>query len=511
MNTKELPGLFREVQIKKIFPDGKTFVDCVPKIPEREIETKFELLKDKPGFNLKTFVLTHFELPVPHSDHYKSDNSKSVRENIETLWDVLTREPVKKDGSLIPLPYPYIVPGGRFGEIYYWDSYFTMLGLKVSGRTTMIEQMVNNFAWLIDTIGYIPNGNRNYYQGRSQPPFFSLMLQLLSEAKGEQVITQYLPQLIREYQYWMKGSETLSASHQAAQHVLRMPDGEILNRYWDQNDNPRPESFREDCELAEHSSLPANETFRHLRAGAESGWDFSSRWFRDGLQFETIHTTEIVPVDLNLLIWQLEQTIAEACSLTGNPEASTYRKLAQERLTAIRKYCWNDKIGFYTDFDTSTGKQKDILSLAAAMSLFFNVATKEQAHSMQQIISNEFLHPGGLVATLQETGQQWDAPNGWAPLQWITIRGLQIYGYSSLAKEIAGRWIRLNEEVFRRTGKLMEKYNVVDISLEAGGGEYEGQDGFGWTNGVYLALTDQYKTSIHETTTGNGQPAGKGL
>ena len=456
MNTKELPGLFREVQIKKIFPDGKTFVDCVPKIPEREIETKFELLKDKPGFNLKTFVLTHFELPVPHSDHYKSDNSKSVRENIETLWDVLTREPVKKDGSLIPLPYPYIVPGGRFGEIYYWDSYFTMLGLKVSGRTTMIEQMANNFAWLIDTIGYIPNGNRNYYQGRSQPPFFSLMLQLLSEAKGEQVITQYLPQLIREYQYWMKGSETLCAS-------------------------------------------------------AESGWDFSSRWFRDGLQFETIHTTEIVPVDLNLLIWQLEQTIAEACSLTGNPEASTYRKLAQERLTAIRKYCWNDKIGFYTDFDTSTGKQKDILSLAAAMSLFFNVATKEQAHSMQQIISNEFLHPGGLVATLQETGQQWDAPNGWAPLQWITIRGLQIYGYSSLAKEIAGRWIRLNEEVFRRTGKLMEKYNVVDISLEAGGGEYEGQDGFGWTNGVYLALTDQYKTSIHETTTGNGQPAGKGL
>lgn len=495
MNTKELPALFIEVQMKKIFPDGKTFVDCVPKIPERELEKKFESLKDQPDFNLKTFILTHFELPVPHSDQYKSDNSKSVKENIETLWDVLTREPVKKNGSLIPLPHSYIVPGGRFGEIYYWDSYFTMLGLKVSGRTDMIEQMVNNFAWLIDSIGYIPNGNRNYYKGRSQPPFFSLMLQLLAEAKGEPVIVHYLPQLISEYRYWMKGNETLSASHPAAQHVVRMPDGEILNRYWDENESPRPESFREDCELAEQSSVPANEIYRHLRAGAESGWDFSSRWFRDGLHFETIHTTEIVPIDLNLLLWQLENTIAEACTQTGNPEAADYRKLAAERLAAIQKYCWNQELEFYTDFDFISGKQKDTLSLAGAMSLFFNAATKEQAHLMQQIISNRFLYPGGLVSTLQETGQQWDAPNGWAPLQWITIRGLENYGYSTLAKEIAERWIKLNEEVFRRTGKLMEKYNVVDISLEAGGGEYEGQDGFGWTNGVYLALTDQYKTT----------------
>jgi alpha,alpha-trehalase len=495
MNLKELPGLFREVQLKKIFPDGKTFVDCAPKIAEHEIENKFELLKNLPDFNLKSFILEHFELPVPHSGYYKSDCSKSVKENIETLWNILTREPGKQDGSMIPLPYSYIVPGGRFGEIYYWDSYFTMLGLKVSGRITMIEQMIKNFAWLIDTIGYIPNGNRNYYKGRSQPPFFSLMLQLLAEAKDEPVTAHYLPQLISEYRFWMKGIESISAAHPATDHLVRMPDGEVLNRYWDENDNPRPESFREDCELAARSSLPADETFRHLRAGAESGWDFSSRWLRDGLHFETIHTTEIVPVDLNLLLWQLEQTISAACTQTGHPDASFYREQAEKRMAAIQKYCWNEKLGFYTDFDTSKRKQKNMLTLAGAMALFFKAASAEQAHRMQQIISSQFLYPGGLVASLQETGQQWDAPNGWAPLQWITIKGLENYGYNNLAKEIAGRWIRLNEDVFSRTGKLMEKYNVVDISLEAGGGEYEGQDGFGWTNGVYLALTDQYKTA----------------
>lgn len=490
-------SLFKDVQLNRVFPDGKTFADCVPRFPEKEITTSYDQQKNKEGFSLKQFILEHYELPVPHSTHYESDRSRSVEENIEQLWTVLTRQPDDKKGSLIPLPYPYIVPGGRFGEIYYWDSYFTMLGLHTSGKGDIIENMVKNFAYLISTVGYIPNGNRTYYIGRSQPPFFSLMVQLLSESKGKQAIADYLPQLEAEYKYWMKGSETLTAENNNAYHSVKMPDGEILNRYWDENDTPRPESYREDMELAEHSSQPHAQLFRHLRAGAESGWDFSSRWFKDGESFSGIHTTDIIPVDLNCLIYYLEKTIAEGYSLLRHEAAMMYIALAEKRKTAIQKYCWNEHTGFYTDYDLPAGGQTSGLTLAGCSALFFAIATKNEAERMQQVIKEKFLQPGGLVTSLKNTGQQWDAPNGWAPLQWITVKGLEQYGYDKLAKEIADRWIQLCKNVFKRTGKLMEKYNVIDINLEAGGGEYAGQDGFGWTNGVLLALLDWQKRKFN--------------
>lgn len=485
-------SLFEKVQLNRVFADGKIFADCLPKFPEQEISARYELQKDQPGFRLEQFILDHYTLPVPHSSGYQSDPERSVEENIETLWEVLTRQPDEKKGSLIPLPYPYIVPGGRFGEIYYWDSYFTLLGLDASGKTDMIENMVKNFAYLVDTVGYIPNGNRTYYLGRSQPPFFSLMVRLLSESKGKPVLTVFLPQLEAEYRFWMKGSETLTPENNRARHVVRMPGGELLNRYWDENDSPRPESYREDVELAEQSSQDRATVFRHLRAGAESGWDFSSRWFRDGSSLSSIHTTDIVPVDLNCLLYHLELTLAEAYAIRSNPLASQYEGAAEKRKAAIQQYCWSSIAKFYTDYDLSAGTTRHELTLAGASALFFQLATTDQAGRMQEVLQNKFLQPGGLVTTLLTTGQQWDAPNGWAPLQWIAITGLEKYGFKELATVIAHRWIRLNKEVFRRTGKLMEKYNVVDTGLDAGGGEYPGQDGFGWTNGVLLALIKKY-------------------
>ena len=134
------------------------------------------------------------------------------------------------------------------------------------------------------------------------------------------------------------------------------------------------------------------------------------------------------------------------------------------------------------------------MTLAGVTPLYFQFATKEQANLVAQTVSDKFLSAGGVVNSLRITGQQWDAPNGWAPLQWMTITGLENYGHHELASVIAGRWIRLNTDVFHRTGKLMEKYDVVDTHLEAGGGEYQGQDGFGWTNGVLLALIRKYGT-----------------
>lgn len=488
--------LFDDVQMKRVFADGKTFVDCTPLFPVDVIVGKYLQQKEQPGFDLENFILENFEKPVAPAGGYVSDNVRPVEDNIEALWSVLTRQPDTANGSLIPLPYPYIVPGGRFGEIYYWDSYFTMLGLAASGKNEMLENMIKNFSFLIDTLGYIPNGNRSYFIGRSQPPFYSLMIKLLAAIKGSSVLANYLPQLEREYAFWMRREATNTGKEPGAFHTMKMKGGELMNRYWDDNDTPRPESYREDVELSHGSKQDPKILFRHLRAGAESGWDYSCRWFREKDSFATIHTTEIAPVDLNGLLYHLESVIAEACEATQNSKATDqYRLVAEKRKQAIQKYCWNDEQGFYFDYDTASDNQTKIFSLAGVTPLFFKIATAEQAKRVAAVVKEKFLQPGGVVTTIETTGQQWDAPNGWAPLQWMTIVGLENYGHNDLAAEIAERWIRLNTDVFRRTGKLMEKYNVVDTHLEAGGGEYPGQDGFGWTNGVLLALIKKYRVS----------------
>lgn len=500
MNIHELGQLFNEVQLQNILGDGKTFPDCIPKRSLEEINQDYLNQKDKANFELKKFVLNNFELPKVPATEYKSDNTKSVAQHIHALWDVLTRSPSYSQqsqdtkggfddtgGSIIPLPYPYIVPGGRFREIYYWDSYFAMLGLKVSGRTDLIQNMVDNFAHLIETVGYIPNGNRTYYLGRSQPPFFSLMVKLLSELK-QNALSHYLPHLEKEYAFWMR-SENLSDKNNAQHRVVLMPDGSVLNRYWDENATPRPESFKEDVELTHHAIQKPESLYRNIRAAAESGWDFSSRWFREENTFATIHTTELIPVDLNCLLYHVEVMLAEALHESGNQaESMKYIQLSIARKEAILKYCWNEEAGFFFDYDFVGQKQKQSYTLAAAFPLFFHVATHDQAKGVQRILKDKFLKPGGLTTTLLHSGQQWDAPNGWAPLQWIAYRGLLNYGMEDLANQIKTNWTNVNLKVYDNTGKMTEKYDVWNKDGDASGGEYPNQDGFGWTNGVYLAM-----------------------
>lgn len=496
-NIFELGELFEQVQLRKIFPDGKTFVDCVPTNELSFIHEQYESSKNLSGFDLHSFVHRYFKTPAVAGVEYESDKNIPLKEHIESLWSFLTRQPRQdvKD-SLISLPGEYIVPGGRFREIYYWDSFFTMLGLQVSGRTQMISSMLDNFAYLIEHIGYIPNGNRTYYLGRSQPPFFACMVQLLSELKGNDVLIKDLPQLEKEYHFWMNGEEGCRERNSAAHRVVCVEDAVVLNRYWDENDSARPESFREDVESADTQN-DKKAMYRHLRAAAESGWDFSSRWFADGTHLSTIHTTDIIPVDLNCLLFNLERTLAEAHRLSGDTEKyQLYISASDRRKRAINSYCWSKSGEFYYDYDFLQDTTTNCESLAAAFPLYFNIASQEQAQGVAKKIENNFLKNGGLITTTQPTSQQWDAPNGWAPLQWIAITGLKNYGFDELAKEIARRWMALNEKVYRDTGKMMEKYNVVDTNLLAGGGEYDSQDGFGWTNGVYLALEKMYDAAI---------------
>ncbi|HWB24131.1 MAG TPA: alpha,alpha-trehalase TreF [Chitinophagaceae bacterium] len=490
----EVSELFKDVQMQQVFPDGKTFPDCLPKFPQDEINRHYMLEKQSPSFSLQAFISRNFLLPAVYSSNYKADTSEPVQKHIEALWSVLTRTPGNEKSSLIPLPKPYIVPGGRFGEIYYWDSYFTMLGLQVSRRVEMIQNMVDNFSYLIDTIGYIPNGNRTYFKGRSQPPFYSLMIQLLREEKGDDVLVKYLPFLAKEYAFWMAGRDKLDDDYAADAHVACLPGGAILNRYWDEYNTARPESYKEDIELQHSAGNNDGELFRHIRAAAESGWDFSSRWFKDNHSFSTIHTTDIIPVDLNCLLFYLEHTLAEASLIAGKKQdAFSYSMLAAKRKTAIQQYCWNKHRQFFTDYDCKAGSLNDNITMAGMFPLFFGIATADQAEKASVMLHTHLVKTGGCVTTTEKTGQQWDSPNGWAPLQYIAIKGLERYGMHNLAAEIARRWIALNIKVYKSTGKLMEKYNVVDTHLLAGGGEYPSQDGFGWTNGVLLKLMQVYK------------------
>lgn len=480
--------LFEAVQLAGVFADGKTFVDCIPRRPPAAIQSDYLLARDllSPVFNLREFVELNFIIPPPAITDVCA--GQTVERHIHSLWRQLRREPKVPElgSSLLPLIHPYIVPGGRFREVYYWDSYFTMLGLRESGEEEMIENMADNFSWLIGRYGFVPNGNRNYYLSRSQPPCFSLIVELLGEKQGDLVFLRYLMAMEAEYSYWMDRTAPTV-------HVVILSDGSTLNRYYDQLDIPRPESFAEDESLAAVSKQPRSILMRHVRSAAESGWDFSSRWFRDGNDISTIRTTELVPVDLNCFLHHLEKTLARGHACAGSmAKAAQYQQAAERRRDGILRHTWAEESGFFCDYDLTTGKPTDCLSLAGVTPLFFSIATDHQAASVAAIIKKSFLSPGGVVTTLSTTGQQWDAPNGWAPLQWITIKGLENYGYVELAAEIARRWIKLNCAVYERTGKLMEKYNVVNVNLEAGGGEYPSQDGFGWTNGVLLKLLRQY-------------------
>lgn len=472
-------SLFEQVQMRRIFADGKSFVDAVPRRPADEIMRQYHATPPRDDAALRAFVDRYFVMPVegPGDTELSTSAAKPLIDHIQSLWDQLARPPVVPVAGSSALAFGghHVVPGGRFREIYYWDSYFTMLGLKVDQRDDLIEGMINGFVGLVEDHGHVPNGARSYYLSRSQPPFLYLMMGLSAE-DDVQVQSHRLDALLTEHGYWMEGGR-----------VQTLPDGSTLNRYWDERSTPRDESYREDVETARSSSRPAAEVYRHLRAGAESGWDFSSRWFADGRTLSTVDTTAIIPVDLNSLLYGLERAIAKRCKGAGRDCAQRFNQAADRRRAAIERWLWSESEGRYGDFDTRTGRIRDGLTAATAYPLFARLASPDRASRVAETVRARLIAPGGLRTSLVETGEQWDRPNGWAPLQWIAADGLAGYGHDDIARRIANAWVTTVERGYRISGKLVEKYDVEQLR-SGGGGEYPLQDGFGWTNGVTRAM-----------------------
>lgn len=490
---------FERVALSGIFDDSKQWADATPKhspsgILERARELEFDSQQALMAFLEENFVLQE-RLPSSRAP----TAGLPLSEHIAELWPLLTRQTVDSPpySSRLPLPHPYVVPGGRFREIYYWDSWFTMLGFGPE-QAKLKRDMVANFAYLIRTYGHIPNGSRAYYLSRSQPPFFFKMVALLSPDEPAKSFEEYLPELQAEYAFWMKGSD-LAMAGRPARHVVRMPDGSLLNRYWDARDTPRDESYREDVELAESSDRDRQSLYREIRSAAESGWDFSSRWFADGQSLSTVQTTLIVPIDLNSLLYGLEQAIEQGCRAAEDPDCvRNFASKAEARRAAIRKYLWDEKLGVFDDYHWRSKRRLGHITAATLYPLFVGLATDAEAQRVAAVVGEHLVKDGGLVATNRDTGEQWDAPNGWAPLQWIAVTGLRRYGQDDLAETIAGRWLTMVSKVYARTGKLLEKYNVVTL-MPGGGGEYALQDGFGWTNGVTIGLLRLYPEYVPAT------------
>jgi alpha,alpha-trehalase len=505
--------LFVEVQRQHVFTDSKTFPDCAPRDAPEAILARFRAVRDRPGFDLRRFVLEHFGSPEPARCDYVPVAGQTLAQHIDDLWGFLIREPHRHPpaGSLLQLPHCYIVPGGRFVELYYWDSYFTMLGLAQSGYAEMLHCMTDNFAYLVDTYGHVPNGTRNYYLSRSQPPVFALMTQL-SESHGGPAAVHYLPQLKREHAYWMDGEQQL-APGSAHRRVVALPEGCILNRYWDDRCTPREESWREDVATAARSERPHAEVWRHLRAAAESGWDFSTRWMADrAAGLASICTTDFLPVDLNCFLHELECSIARLSALAGDTAtADEFRRRSGARAAAIDRCFWDPHAGMYADWNWRTQRRSAVLTAATVVPLFCGVASRQQARAVDRTLRERLLAPGGLGTTEHESGEQWDRPNGWAPLQWMAVEGLERHGCQDTADEIRRRWLRTVDAVYQREGKLVEKYALRpgphDAPRGGGGGEYPLQDGFGWTNGVVRRWLGASPSSSLSDARLSGQPA----
>ncbi|KXB43984.1 alpha,alpha-trehalase [Bacteroidales bacterium KA00344] len=476
----------------KLFVESKTFVDVVP---QRNIN---DILADwcrHNGNDIEGFLKSNFVIPEPY-ERKSMERHKDIHTYIKDMWKFLTRPTDSiEHGTRIMMKHPYFVPGGRFREMYYWDSYFSMIGMLCDNEHELVMNLIENFADCIHQLGFIPNGMRTYYLGRSQPPFFSYIVSDAARYYGDSIIVRYLPELVNEHRFWMLGSDSLSVSCTSCLHTVMMPDGEILNRYYDKFDTPREEAWRNDLDTerklkATHPDINSSRLFRDLRAAAESGFDFSSRWMTDGRNLYTARTTDIVPVDLNSLMCHLESTIAKGYSLKGERKiAAQWTEKAKARAKAIRKYFWSSKENWYCDYVLSAKTFSPYLSLAGMYPLYESLATKGQAKAAEKTFTKTFLKPGGALTTPYETGEQWDAPNGWAPLEWISYQGLQNYNLNTTATKLRDRWMATCWKMFEKTGTLKEKYNVMTQD-DTSGGEYVNQTGFGWTNGVFRAMEE---------------------
>ncbi|MFH1509338.1 MAG: trehalase family glycosidase [bacterium] len=380
---------------------------------------------------------------------------KDLQKYIAAMWDELTlnsRDGVKELDDLnaiLYLPNDYVVPNrDKFDTMFYWDSYFTMLGFSDEGRHKLVKGVVENFFYEIENYNHTLNANKVRWATRSQSPYLTLMIKEVDSWNND------MNWLEKAYSYAQKEYETywLNDDHKTSIG---------LSRYFDASGDD-----------ANHN--------KEYKTVAESGWDTTPR-------FDDIDVLNLVSIDLNCNLYQYEKDFSEFTKILGKKaEAENWLQKAEQRKDLINKYLWNEDDGLFYDYNVKTKEQKKIKSLAAYQSMFVGLATKEQAEKLYQNLKI-FQTKGGVATTDEKYGHeehQWSWPIIWAPLQWIVYKGLSDYGYSEKAQELALSFVEMVFDNWVETGEIWEKYNGETGNLENIKNRYPNQIGFGWTNGV---------------------------
>lgn len=511
-------NILETVQRSGLFADSKTFVDMPTKYPQEHIVKAFEKLGNNPRLkHVRLFVEENFlpagsemELVEPKDwqpnpaflQHIKSPELLTFARAIHEKWRLLLRRvnPDKKgceecEMSSFRLPNPFIIPGGRFREFYYWDTFWIVEGLLVSGMCETVKGTIENMLYMINEFGFIPNGSRIYYLSRSQPPLLVDIIDRYVEKciTSPQLRLEYLKQVIpfcdREHVFWM--------THRTV-HISNDPS-KRLNVYRADQRVPRPESFREDNQIANmfKRDLQKASFFQDIASAAESGWDFSGRWFQDSLSMATIATSKIIPVDLNSVLYSNEVKLSHFHESIGDHDKSIeYQRAAETRAELMRKVMYDNDKMIWSDYDLSKGTQCNHQYLSSLSPFLFGVEqTRKQLPKEYNNLTVKY--PGGAVISEQNTGQQWDFPNVWAPYQ---HRLINHYLYTlqdrPTALDIAQRFVTSCYCGYQKYGYIFEKYHGERVGEPGGGGEYVVQEGFGWTNGVLLWLFETFPQEL---------------
>ncbi|MBN2576065.1 MAG: alpha,alpha-trehalase [Deltaproteobacteria bacterium] len=403
--------------------------------------------------------------------------------------------------GLLYLPRPYVVPGGRFNEMYGWDSYFILLGLLRDGEVALARDMTENFLYQIEHYGRVLNANRTYYLSRSQPPFLTEMVLAVHEAAPDlDWLARAFPAVESYYKTWVREPH-LVPSHGLSRYydVGEGPAPEVVTGERDERGRTHYERVRAyfrthavaDYEVGEFYDRARDQLtpafYKGDRSMRESGFDPSDRFGPFGAD-----VVSYLPVCLNALLYRMEVETAEIANLLGRaPEAAAYLERAQARRAAVDAVLWDEATGLYLDFNFQTGRRRMYPFATTFYPLWAGLASATQAKRVRANLPM-FERPGGIVTSTVVSGSQWDAPFGWAPLQLLAAQGLRRYGYAEDAGRIGDKFVSLVLEVFGARGAIVEKYDVVRRSAEVGGalrfGYASNEIGFGWTNGVVLEL-----------------------
>lgn len=436
------------------------------------------------------------------------------------------------------LPHLLVVPGGRFLETYSWDSFWIIEGLQLCGMQATARGVLLNLVYFVDRHGLLPNGGRTYYAhlgGRSQPPLLTSMVRAVESAvdggEDDALVATVWPALVRDHAYWITAPHAVSVGEHT------------LSRYATRQEVPRPESYVEDVATAAeagHSDLTTPEARRLLAdiaAAAESGWDFSRRWFANAT-LASCRTSAIVPVELNALLYRAEGDLAgfarrlaaatRACASSAaatvlpppavcaalsallpalddqaaafDAEAAAFETAQKHRGAAIEALMWDETAGSWHDLLISHGGAErlqpppGVASLSSWAPLIFQAPVPNASRTMRlltSLLASNLVQDGGVRATTHGGGEQWDAANAWAPLQQATVFGLlatEVAAAEALAGEIARRWTRSSLISYEEDGYIHEKMSAASAGFSGGGGEYAPQTGFGWSNGVLLTF-----------------------